>query len=281
VTLVTPVRRRAVALVVVVAGLTAVVVAMASTNRAHTSGPPAPGLKLVFNDNFNGSRLNASHWSTCYWWATNGCTIATNHELEWYLPGQVQLRGGTAQLVVARRSVRGSDGRTYPFVSGMISSGPTPRSGAPKFAFRYGRVEARMRIPAGPGLWPAFWLLPADESDLPEIDVMEIDGSGPNVVMMHLHYRGPGAKEAVQGFTWTRPALTTGWHRFGIDWQPGRLDWLVDGVVRWHVSGGAVPSQPMYMIANLAVGGGETVSAPTASTPFPSVLQIDWVRVWQ
>jgi beta-glucanase (GH16 family) len=278
---VTRVRPGAVALIGLAAVLTAVVMAMASTNHAQTSGPPAPGLKLVFNDNFNGSRLNASRWSTCYWWAAGGCTIATNHELEWYLPGQVQLRNGTAQLVVARRSVRGSDGRTYPFVSGMISSGPTPGSRTPKFAFRYGWAEARMRIPAGPGLWPAFWLLPANESDLPEIDVMEIDGSAPDVVMMHLHDGGPGGNEAVQASDWTQPSLTGGWHTFAIDWTPGHLAWLVDGVVRWHVDGSVVPSQPMYLIADLAVGGGDTVSPPTASTPFPSALALDWVRVWQ
>jgi beta-glucanase (GH16 family) len=278
---VTRVRRHAVALIVGVAGLTAVVVAMASTNLAHTSGPPAPGLKLVFNDNFNGSRLNTSHWSTCYWWAAGGCTIATNHELEWYLPGQVQLNHGTMRLVAARRSVRGSDGRTYPFVSGMISSGPTPGSRTPTFAFRYGWAEARMRIPAGPGLWPAFWLLPANESDLPEIDVMEIDGSAPDDVMMHLHDWGRGGSGAVQAHDWTQPSLTRGWHTFAIDWTPGHLAWLVDGVVRWHVDGSVVPSQPMYLIADLAVGGGDTVSRPTASTPFPSALQLDWVRVWQ
>jgi beta-glucanase (GH16 family) len=267
---------RAGVLLGLITALTAVVVAMAGPDR-HAKGTQ---LRLVFSDDFSGSRLNASHWNTCYWWAAGGCTIATNHELEWYLPGQVQLSNGAAHLVATRRSVRGSDGRRYGFVSGMISSGPPQDGSRPKFAFRYGRVGARMWVPAGPGLWPAFWLLPATQAELPEIDVVEIHGETPNLVHMHLHYRGPGGREAVKDGSWTQPSLSSGWHTFGIDWQPGRLDWLVDGVVRWEVDGSVVPRQPMYLIANLAVGG-EPVGPPTARTPFPSALALDWVRVWQ
>jgi beta-glucanase (GH16 family) len=267
---------RAGVVVGLITALTAVVVAMAGPDHRAKSTQ----LKLVFADNFTGSRLIASHWNTCYWWASGGCTIATNHELEWYLPGQVQLSNGVAHLVAARRAVRGSDGRVYHFVSGLLSSGPAQDSAKPKFAFRYGRVEARMRVPAGRGLWPAFWLLPATQAELPEIDVVEIHGETPDVVRMHLHSRGPKGGEVVKDGSWTQPSLSSGWHRFGITWQPGRLEWLVDGVVRWQVDGSAVPSQPMYLLANLAVGG-DPVGSPTASTPIPSALQIDWVRVWQ
>lgn len=265
---------RAVALLGLLALAAAGVVAMARV-RAGT-----PARELVFHDDFNGSRLNTRHWTTCYWWATRGCTIASNHELEWYLPGQVRVGGGIARLVAERRSVRGSDGRLYPFASGMISSGPPPGSSTPKFAFRYGRVEARMRVPAGPGLWSAFWLLPADRSDKPEIDAMEIIGEAPDVVEMHLHDRGSDDGEVVRSSSWRQSSLATGWHQFGIDWQPGRLDWLVDGVVRWRVTGTAVPRTRMYLLADLAVGG-DPAGAPSARAPFPSALQIDWVRVWQ
>jgi beta-glucanase (GH16 family) len=71
-----------------------------------------------------------------------------------------------------------------------------------------------------------------------------------------------------------------GWHRFGIDWRPGRLDWLVDGVVRWRLRGDTVPRRRMYLVANLAVGG-DLPGPPGASTHFPSALPIDWVRVWR
>jgi beta-glucanase (GH16 family) len=267
--------QRAVALVGLLALATAGVVAMAA-EQPGTLGR----LKLIFDDEFSGSRLDTAHWNTCYWWARQGCTIASNHELERYLPGQVQVGRGIAHLVAARRSARGSDDRLHPFVSGMISSGPPPGSSVPKFAFRFGVVEARMRVPAGAGLWSAFWLLPADRSDLPEIDAMEIFGQAPDVVEMHLHYRGRGGRAAVVGSSWRQPSLAAGWHRFEIDWRPGRLAWLVDGVVRWQLTGRAVPQSRMYLVADLAVGG-DPVGAPTARTSFPSALRIDWVRVWQ
>jgi beta-glucanase (GH16 family) len=236
--------------------------------------------RLLFHDEFHGHRLAGSRWVTCYWWATRGCTLAGNHELESYLPSQVRVRDGTARLVAERRAVRGSDGRRYRFASGMISSGPRPGSHKPKFAFRYGRAEIRMRVPQGRGLWSAFWLLPATRRSKPEIDVMEIVGQRPSVVEMHLHSRGRDGRERVQGLKWRQPSLVRGWHRFGIDWRSGRLDWLVDGVVRWRLRGDTVPRRRMYLVANLAVGG-DLPGPPGASTHFPSGLRIDWVRVWR
>lgn len=235
--------------------------------------------RLVFDDEFDGSRLDSSHWSTCYWWGGRGCTIASNHELEWYLPRQVHVNQGIARLVAARRSVLGADGRAYRYTSGMISSGPPPGATTAKFAFRYGRAEARMRIPTGRGVWPAFWLLPANRSDQPEIDAMEIHGQTPGIVRMHIHYRD-GSRAAVKGADWTLPSHGSGWHSFGIDWRPGRLEWLIDGVARWEVTGSAVPRVRMYLVANLAVGG-DPVGSPSRRTRFPSTLQIDWIRVWQ
>lgn len=263
----------------------AVLVSLAAGLAAMAASPPGSGRssgpRLVFNATFNGSQLNHARWSTCYWWGSRGCTIATNRELEWYLPGQVSVGGGMVRLIASRRWVRGADGALYRYASGMISSGPTPTADRPKFAFRYGLAEARMWIPAGAGLWPAFWLLPANESDLPEIDVAEIIGQSPGVVRMHLHYRGRRGKNAVDGFDWHSGAsLAAGWHLFGIDWEPGRITWLVDGHTRWSVTGSAVPHVPMYPIADLAVGG-QQAGKPSAQTRFPSALAINWIRVWQ
>jgi beta-glucanase (GH16 family) len=97
---------------------------------------------------------------------------------------------------------------------------------------------------------------------------------------MHLHYRGRGGRERVRGAKLKRGSLQSGWHRFGIDWRPGRLAWLVDGAVRFRLTGHAVPRQRMYLIADLAVGG-DLPGPPAASTRFPSALGIDWVRVWR
>jgi beta-glucanase (GH16 family) len=267
-------------LVVAAVGLAGIGVAAAQTGRTDGGRSVLRAPKPIFRDEFNGDRLNQRIWTPCHWWAKRGCTIAGNHELEWYLPGQVSVRGGALRLTADRRAVRASDGQTHPFTSGMISSGPPSETGRPGFAFRYGRAEIRARIPAGRGLWSAFWLLPANRNALPEIDVMEIVEQPPRTVEMHLHYAGRDGTDHDQGGRWTTRSLATGWHRFAIDWRPRALTWLVDGVRRFRVTGNAVPSQPMYLVANLAVGG-DWPGAPDASTPFPSALQIDYVRVWR
>jgi beta-glucanase (GH16 family) len=241
---------------------------------------PQAERKLVFREGFAGSRLGRRRWNACHWWADGGCTIASNNELEWYLPAQARVRRGRLGLVAEARPVRGSDGRLYPYRSGMISSGPPPGSTRPKFAFRYGRAEIRARVPAGRGLWSAFWLLPANRESTPEIDVMEILGHRPATVEMHLHYRrGDGARER-RGMEWNQRSLRRGWHTFAIDWRPGSLAWLIDGVVRWSVRGARVPSNRMYLVANLAVGG-HWPGEPDGSTRFPSALAIDYVKVWR
>ncbi|MDX6665946.1 MAG: hypothetical protein QOG68_2152 [Solirubrobacteraceae bacterium] len=259
---------------VVVAGVLAAT-AFAAVQPGHRAGPPP-----VMHDEFGARHLDTQVWSPCHWWSSRGCTIASNHELEWYVPGQISTRGGVLRLTAQRRRVLGSDGRSHPYVSGMISSGPVGETGRPGFAFRYGRAEIRARVPAGRGLWSAFWLLPASRRSLPEIDVMEIRGQQPATVHMHLHHRGRGGGDLDQGGTWSAPALASGWHRFAIDWRPGRLRWLIDGVERFRVTGKSVPHEPMYLVANLAVGG-DWPGPPDSATPFPSALEIDYLRVWR
>ena len=240
---------------------------------AGSDAPP----RLAFRDDFDGQRPSRRRWSTCHWWARRGCTIASNHELEWYLPGQVRVRRGKLRLVAERRRVRGSDGNIHPYRSGMISSGPPPGSSRPKFAFRYGRAEIRARVPAGKGLWSAFWLLPANRESKPEIDVMEVLGHRRHTLEMHLHYRD-GDQVRQRGREWKH--LRPGWHTFAVDWRPGRLTWLLDGEVRWRVRGDAVPRERMYLVANLAVGG-DWPGPPSAATRFPASLDVDWVKVWR
>ncbi len=244
----------------------------ALSGEAEEPSPEPRSREVLFMDDFDGSTLSPSRWRTCHWWSDGGCTIATNDELEWYQPRQVQVGDGNAELIAARRKVVGSDGRKYRFASGMISTGPGPEDG-PRFAFTYGRATIRARVPSGPGLWPAFWMLPTTRRSEPEIDVMEMTSDEPNTVQMHLHYRA-GGKERSLGRDWG--PLSPGWHRFSIDWRPGKLVWLVDGRRRWSVSGAKVPSQPMYLIANLAVDGDPS---PTRATKFPAKYLIDWVRV--
>ena len=244
-------------------------------NGSRASRPPG----LVLNQSFNEAPLNHKVWNRCHWWAERGCTIASNEELEWYLPGQVRVRNGRLRLTASRRDWQ-ADGKTFPYISGMVASGPAYDSDTPKFAFRYGRAVIRARIPKGRGLWPAFWLLPADEESKPEIDVMEIYGQEPETVRMHFHYVDDQGEVQAPGEYFTDPALRRGWHRFAIDWRPGRLTWRVDGVRRWQITGDKVPDERMYLVLNLAVGG-EGAGPVGPNVEFPKTFSIDYLRVWK
>ena len=163
-------------------------------------------------------------------------------------------------------------------VSGMINSGPRFESTRSKFAFRYGRAVIRARTPAGRGLWPTFWLLPANRRAVPEIDILEMFGHKPATAMMFLHYRGREGRLKRRGDQWTSRALRSGWHRYAINWRRGKLVWLIDGVPRFRVEGRPVPDKRMYPLVNLAVGG-EGPGPPGPLTPFPSRFKIDYIKV--
>lgn len=234
-----------------------------------------PTGKVLLRDDFNGSQLNTGIWNTCHWWERTGCTIATNRELERYWPGQVVVGGGIVSLVAEPAA---NTDPAHPFASGMIASGPPHGSRRSKFAFRYGTATISARIPTGHGLWPAFWLLPANRNSEPEIDVMEIHGDTPSTVRMHLHYRNRKGHERSRSRRWTDPSIPSGWHTFSVSWRRHKLTWFVDGVPRFRVKGRSVPRKRMYPILNLAVGG-RGPGPPTAETPFPSEYEIDYIEV--
>ena len=222
-------------------------------------GPARPAPTLLFGDDFDGLALDAQRWAACSTAATSPC--ANNH-LARYDEGNASVADGVLTLEARR------DGAAAPsYTSGGISS---------VFAFTYGYMEARVKIPAGRGLWPAFWTLPADGSWPPEIDVMEILGHRPNVTQMHYHW---GASDRAPGKAWKGPDFSAGWHTFGVDWQPRSLVWYVDGVERWRFTSAAVTAEPHFLLLNLAVGGAWP-GAPDAATPFPSEYLVDYVRVW-
>lgn len=257
-----------------VRGLAAAVVAVAVVAVGCPAGAPAVG-RLVFADDFDGTALSTSRWGTCHWWGPDGCTILTNDELEWYQPAQVSVADGALRLTAQPGSVD-AHGRHFPYVSGMVSSGrpgdePEDRA---RFAFTYGRVEVRFRIPRGAGTWPAIWMLPASNEERPEIDLLEARGQAPDQPSMTLH-PAAGGRDRREVRT---EDLSRGWHVVTLDWAPSRLVWSIDGVERFRVTGGGVPDEPMYLVANLAIGG--DAGAPTASTPFPARFLIDRVRVW-
>jgi beta-glucanase (GH16 family) len=253
-----------------------------------TLPPPMPvGQKgdwqLLFNDEFEQETIDKSKWTTCYWWGNDGCTNAGNHELEWYRPENVLVDQGSLKLQARPQTIDASDENTYDYTSGMITSGrsSSETSLPPNFAFQYGYVEIRAKVPAGQGLWPAFWMLPATHQSKPEIDVMEILGDEPQTLHMYFHYLDKDGSADQDGTSWTGPDFSKDWHTFAVDWQPEAITWYVDGVERKRYDEIThVPAEPMYLLANLAVGG-DWPGPPDRSTLFPSNYEIDYIRVWR
>ena len=156
---------------------------------------------------------------------------------------------------------------------------------------QHGRVEARVHLPSGQGIWPAFWMLGSDFPDTPwpdsgEIDVMEYIGSELGTVHGTVHGPGYSGGEGV-GASYDHPdggSFADDFHVFAIDWEPGSITWSVDGVpyntvTADDVSGDWVFDQEFFLILNVAVGG-EWPGYPDESTEFPQQMAVDYVRVY-
>jgi beta-glucanase (GH16 family) len=222
-----------------------------SSAAANTTPAPATGMTLAFNAGFAGSTLDSSVWDTCYEWyvASVGCTSFNNPETEWYLPSQVQVSDDALHLVADATPTQGTNAsgapETYPYTSGMVTTFSS-------FDFTYGYVQVVARIPGGTGTWPAIWMLPENGTWPPEIDIMENYGTT-NQIETTVHW-GTTNQEADQDVT-SPTDLTSGWHTYGLLWEPGSLTWYLDGKVVFSYTGVGVPSQPMYLLANLAIDG--------------------------
>lgn len=240
-----------------------------SSPKPLTILPDPSHWKLTFSDEFNRGKLDSAKWNTCYPWVeAGGCTNDGNHELEWYQADDVLVQNGLLRLRGENRSVK--DG--FPYTSGMVTTHQ-------KFSFQYGYVEARLKVPAGQGMWPALWLLPEDGSWPPEIDIHEIMGSEIHTIYTTLHYTTDGQNHYSSGGSWIGPDFSAGFHTIGLLWEPHLISWTVDGVERFSVTD-SIPQQPFYLLANLAVGG-DWPGSPSSSTVFPAFYDIDYIRVYQ
>lgn len=160
----------------------------------------------------------------------------------------------------------GGDIETYPYVSGLISTQPS-------FSQTYGYFEMRAELPQGKGLWPAFWMLPKDDSWPPELDVVESIGD-PSQVYMTAHSKHGKSFGAEARIT---PHI---FHTFAVSWDPRDVIWYIDGNEAGRVLTPEDMHKPMYLLANLAVGG-NWPGAPDASTRFPAKLMIDYIRAYR
>lgn len=243
------------------------------------------GYRLAQNWDFGVAIRNDAelrkHFYTRYVYA-NGKLDHLKEEWQRYRDnGNHVFRDGTLALV-ARVNGELKPGQIE---SGMLRS---------KWTGRYGYYEIRMKVPAGRGLWPAFWLNPEDQRWPPEIDIVEIVDNGRDTTRASFHIlHGLGAKDAAVNFTrldkWGayRPGVdyVDGFHVFAVEWTAKGVRHFVDDVLvadrafQWKHNDGT-DGGPAHVLVNLAVGG-QWPGPPIDASAFPASLEIDYVRVWQ
>ncbi len=156
---------------------------------------------------------------------------------------------------------------------------------------KYGRFEARIKLPSGRGIWPAFWLLGANKDVVGwpqsgEIDILEYRGQEPSVAIGSLHGPGySGGQALTRRYVLPEGRFDADFHDFTVEWDEDQIKWKVDGqlyheIKRSYVPGDWVFDHPFYIIMNLAVGGG-FVGSPDGSTTFPQTMLVDYVRVYK
>lgn len=235
--------------------------------------------QLVVSDEFNtdGSPDDAL-WSYDIGTGENGWG---NNELQYYTdrPENVTVQNGYLIITAREESYKGS-----PYTSARLIT-------KNKFDQAYGRFEARIRLPWGQGIWPAFWMLGADIDENPwpgagEIDIMEYRGQEPTIVLGTVHGPGYSADNAVsKSFTLENDRFDTGFHVFGIEWGPEYVNFYVDDVLYNQITPADVPGEwvfdkPFFLLMNVAVGG-SFVGSPNGETVFPQTMLVDYVRVYK
>jgi beta-glucanase (GH16 family) len=260
---------------------------------AHSAGPAMPQSSgaaskgtLIWSDEFDGpegSMPDPDKWKVI----ENGSGYG-NRELEYYTDrsSNVHEEGGNLVITARRESFTGADG-PHAYTSGRMES-------QGRFELKYGRIEARMKLPSGQGIWPAFWMLGANYDSVGwpacgEIDIMENVGFEPSQVHGSLHGPGYSGSSPLTG-TYTLPdqsRFSDGYHVFAVEWEPQTIRFYVDDVLYETRTAADLPpgthwafDHPFFLVLDLAVGG-NWPGNPNAATPFPLSMQVDYVRVYR
>jgi beta-glucanase (GH16 family) len=241
-----------------------------------TTPPELPGWTLVWNDEFDGSEIDRTKWTFDiggHGWG--------NNELQAYTERPENARIEDGMLVI--------EARKEEFVRRNYTSARLKTQGL--HAWTYGRVEARMKLPYGNGIWPAFWMLGANIDQTPwpasgEIDIMEHIGREPTRVYGTVHGPGYSGSGGVGHFkTISEGKWSDDFHVYAVEWEPEEIRWYIDDEQFFKLTPSSVPGEwvydhPFFILINLAVGG-YWPGVPDDSTVFPQFLLVDYVRVYQ
>ena len=250
--------------------------------------PDYAGYHLVWSDEFYLPTINSANW-THQIMGDGG-----NQELQYYTARSVNSRVENGHLVIeARREDYVVNGQTYKFTSARLRT-------AGKQDFLYGKIEARIKLPKGAGMWPAFWMMPTDNiyggwAASGEIDIME-SCNNMNFIGGTIHFGGALPNNTSSGSTYS-PLIdfSADYHKYTLEWEPTVMRWYVDGVpystkTSWwtgsKTNNGTFPApfnQRFHILLNVAVGGTYTgiLNWQNVTTNLPQQMLIDWVRVYQ
>lgn len=264
------------------AGAALAVTALATLTSActHTLPTAAPEWTLLWSDEFDGDAGTAPNPQN---WGYDQGTDWGNAQLEYDTSRtqNVVLDGAGHLNIIARKEA---------FIGRQYTSGRITTKG--HFAQKEGRIEARIQLPRGQGIWPAFWMLGADFPGVTwpncgEIDIMENRGQLMQVVTGTLHGPGYSGGNGLSGsYTLRSGSFDDGFHIFAIEWTATQITWLVDGQAYQRYTVDSVPpnsrwvfDHPFFVLLNVAVGG-NYVGSPNASTTFPQTMAVDYVRAY-
>ena len=228
--------------------------------------------KIVFEDNFETVKINKSVWSV----SNQG--LNWNNEDQAYAPANVSVENGKLVLAAKKElwkglSLREDDpGRivSAEYTSGEVNS---------KLSWKYGRFEARIKVPSSKGVLSAFWMTPADGAWPPEIDVVEVLGHEPSTAYFTNHYGTQSSHKMNNGKLSFKDDLSRDFHVYSVEWDNDSIRWFIDGVLCFSSDKG-VPSKPFIMRLSLPVGP-DWEGNPDQFSVFPQRMEIDWVRVYQ
>jgi beta-glucanase (GH16 family) len=243
--------------------------------------------KLVWSDEFNGP--NGSGVDASKWTLEVNSEGGGNHELQYYTnrPQNARIQDGNLVIEARQGKYTGADSVTRNYTSARLQT-------AGKFSQTYGRFEARIKIPYGQGLWPAFWMLGDDIGkagwpDCGEIDIMENIGKEPSTVHGSIHgpgFTGADGLEARYALPENR-RLADDFHVFAVEWEPNAIRfYLDDNLYVTRTRSDLRPSwkwvfdHPFFLLLNVAVGG-DWPGNPDATTVFPQTMPVDYVRVYK
>ncbi len=266
--------------------------ASAATQSTPSATPPSADSylhngtwTLVWSDDFDGA--NGSLPNPTKWVFETGGGGWGNKELETYTsrPQNVQQQNGNLVITAAKEDFTNEDGIARNYTSARLKT-------AGLFTQTYGRFEARIKIPKGQGLWPAFWLLGNDVKTTGwpgcgEIDIIENIGKEPNIVHGSMHGPGYSGGNPLTG-SYALPAgnFSEDFHVFAVEWEPNVARFYVDGTLYETRTPSDLPSgkkwvydHPFFIILNVAVGGGWPGN-PDQTTVFPQTMLVDYVRVY-